>query len=258
MQLLLLVLSLLFSGKSIENQKNRINVKICTTAEKLRKYVRKPSFQAIRVFDDNLAAVQLYRERVKLNKPITVGFSILELSKLRMYQFWYDFVQVAFQDAKVSLLMSDTDSFLMKIEGEENVQGILRQYSDRFDLSQLRDGHPLRSDRNKQQPGKMKLQLPNETCLEVVVLSSKCYSILTDQSSCSAMKGVPGRLTHDVYRDCIENGSCFTGRVNSVKHFNQSLYQVSTERRMLSPLDTKRHYFSANESISFGHYKLKE
>ena len=46
--------------------------------------------------------------------------------------------------------MSDTHSFRMKIEGEENVQGILRQYSDRFDLSQLRDGHPLKEDRKKQ------------------------------------------------------------------------------------------------------------
>ena len=77
-------------GKSIENVKQRINVKIVTTAEKLRKLLNKPSFQTIRVFDVNMAAVQLFREKVKLNKPIAVGYSVLELAKLRMYNFWYD------------------------------------------------------------------------------------------------------------------------------------------------------------------------
>ena len=250
-------------GKSIENVKQRINVKIVTSAQKLRRLVNKPSFQAVRVFSSNLAAVQLYREKVKLNKPIAVGYSVLELAKMKMYDFWYDVVLKAFRDFKVSLLMSDTDSFLVHLESasasDNSVIAILQEHKDKFDLSKLEEGNPLKDDTNRQIPGKMKLQLPNETCMEAVVLSSKCYSILTDRGSLAAMKCVPGRLQHEVYKECILKDKCHVGRVRSVtKHFGQSLYHVSTERRMLSPIDVKRYYFSANESLSYGHYRLRD
>ena len=100
-------------GKSIENVKQQVNVKFVTSAQRLRRLVNKPSFQAVRVFNSNLAAVQLYREKVKLNKPIAVGYSVLELAKMKMYDFWYDVVLEAF---RVSLLISDTDSFLLHLE----------------------------------------------------------------------------------------------------------------------------------------------
>ena len=243
-------------GKSNENVKQRINVKIVTSAKALRRLVNKPSFQAVRVFSSNMAAVQLFRDKVKLNKPIAVGYSVLELAKMKMYQFWYDVVLEAFETFKVSLLMSDTDSFLIHLESdssetENSAVAVFKEHKDKFDFSKLED------DRNGQVPGKMKLQLPNDVCMEAVVLSSKCYSIRTDRGSLSAMKGASGRLQHEMYKDCILNEKCYVGRVRSVKHFGQSLYHVSTERRMLSPIDTKRFYFSANESLSYGHYRLR-
>ena len=246
-------------GKSIENVKQRISVKIVRSAKELRRMVNKPTFQAIRVFDSNLAAVQLYRQNVKLNKPIAVGFSVLEMSKQKMYDFWFDTLLGGFSDFKVRLVMSDTDSFLVHIEKdpetETTLESVFRNHRDQFDFSSLNG--PLRSMENKQVPGKMKLQLPNEVCIEAVVLSSKCYSILTDRGSHSAMKGIPGKLQHQKYKECLENEKCYIGRVKSVKHYNQTLYHVSTERRMLSPIDMKRFYFSANESLSHGHYRLR-
>lgn len=248
-------------GKSIENVKRRINVKIVTSAAQLRRLVNKPTFQAIRVFDSNLAAVQLYRQNVKLNKPIAVGYSVLEMAKMKMYDFFYDVLLKGFSDFNVRLLMSDTDSFLIHVEKkpdteESSFESALYKHRHEFDLSSVEG--PLRDQTNKEVPGKMKIQLPNEVCLETVVLSSKCYSILTNRGSHSAMKGVPGKLQHELYKDCILNEKCYIGRVKSVKHKDQSLYHVSTERRMLSPIDMKRFYFSANESLSYGHYRLRE
>ena len=244
-------------GKSIENVKQRINVKMVGSAAQLRRLVNKPSFQAIRLFGSNLAAVQLYKEKVKLNKPIAVGYSVLELAKKCMYEFFYSTLLEGFKDFNVRLIMSDTDSFLVHIEGDPEsgatVESVLREHSDKFDFSGLEDGHPLKND-NGQIPLKMKLQHPNQVCLEAVVLSSKCYSIKTDCGSVSAMKGVSGIVQHERYKDCLLNETFYKGRVKSVKHCGQAL---STERRMLSPIDTKRHYFSANRSLSFGHYRLQ-
>lgn len=74
--------------------------KNCYIPEKVRRLVSKPSFQAVRVFDSNLAAVQLFRDKVKLNKPIAVGYSVLELSKMKMYDFWYDVLLEGFKEFK--------------------------------------------------------------------------------------------------------------------------------------------------------------
>ena len=118
--------------------KQQINVKFVTSAQRLRGLVNKPSFQAVRVFSSNLAADQLYREKVKLNKPIAVGYSVLGLAKMKMYDFWYDVVLEAF---RVSLLILDTDSFLLHLESasasDNSVIGILQEHKDKFDLSKL-------------------------------------------------------------------------------------------------------------------------
>ena len=181
----------------------------------------------MRVFDSNLAAVQLFRDKVKLNKPIAVGYSVLELSKMKMYDFWYDVLQEGFKEFKISLLMSDYDSFLVHTEGGSATQ--LGQRKCFADFASLETGHSLKDETNRQVPGKMKLQLPNAVIVETVVLSSKCYSVLTDRGSLSAMKGVPGSLQHDIYKDCIQSDKCYVGRIRSTKNCGQSLYHVSTE-----------------------------
>ena len=156
--------------------------------------------------------------------------------------------------------MSDTDSFLVHIEGgsatQNGIEEVFRNNREHFDFASLQTGHPLKDETNRQVPGKMKLQLPNAVIVETVVLSSKCYSVLTDRGSLSAMKGVPGSLQHDIYKDCIQSDKCYVGRIRSIKNCGQSLYHVSTERRILSPIDSKRFYFSSNESVSYGHYRL--
>ena len=164
-------------GKSIENVKQRINVKIVTSAVQLCRFVNKPTFQAIRVFDSNLAAVQLYRQNVKLHKPMAVGYSVLEMAKMKMYDWFYDVLLKGFSDFNVRLLMSDTDSFLVHIEDKQETdkssfEAVLYKRRHEFDLSSVEG--PLRNQTNKEIPGKMKIQLPNEVCLETVVLSSKC------------------------------------------------------------------------------------
>lgn len=100
----------------------------------------------------------------------------------------------------------------------------------------------------------MKFQYGGSVCHEAVVLSSKCYSILTSDGSKSTMKGISGRADHDRYKECIRTEMCHKGNIKSVRHHNQSLYQVSTTKTMMSPVETKRYYISANDSFSHGHY----
>ena len=135
----------------------------------------------------------------------------------------------------MSLLMSDTDSFLLHVEGDPvNQRGIgkiLRRNREYFDFSRLQNGHPLKDNTNAQVPGEMKLQLPDSIIMEAVVLSSKCYSVLTDRGSLSAMKGTPGSLQHEIYRDYIAREKlvgCFGLNGPLRQYF--SLYRAVSQR----------------------------
>ena len=100
----------------------------------------------------------------------------------------------------------------------------------------------------------MKLQLGNSVPVESVVLSSKTYSVLTDDGEKTHAKGVNIKLKHDKFKACLASEMLFKKNIKSVKHFNQKLYHVSTERILLSPIETKRYYVNANHSYSYGHY----
>ncbi len=74
----------------MENVRNRVNVKLVTDKESLNKLVKKPNFEKVTEFDENLVAVHMKKTVVKLDKPIYLGMSILDLSKTLMYRFHYE------------------------------------------------------------------------------------------------------------------------------------------------------------------------
>ena len=96
-------------GKSIENQRKRMNVKLINDKKIYQRCVNKPNFISQKIFDTDFAALHCSKKVLASNKPIYVGFCILELSRLSMYQFHYDYVLKTF-DAK--LLFTDTGSLV--------------------------------------------------------------------------------------------------------------------------------------------------
>lgn len=241
----------------MESVRSHKDVKICTSAERLHKLVGLPTFATLHEFGENLAAVQLNKERVVLNRPFAVGFCVLELAKLETYKFYYDFVQPAFKDGSVSLLMQDTDSFLIKIDGYDDVDKILKKHSHLFDFSNLPEGHKLKNDDNRMKPGYVKFELGAEICCEFCALSPKCYSLRTDTGFKQTMKGSRKRLSHELYKECLLEDKCHEDKVRDIKNYGQTLYQVSVLRRLLNPIDLKRYYQNTTKSLSFGHYKIR-
>ena len=80
-------------GKTMENVRNRVDVRLVNSREKALKLYNKPSFKSVTYFSDNLVAVHSHRKNVKLNKPIYLGMSILDLSKTFMYNFHYNYIK---------------------------------------------------------------------------------------------------------------------------------------------------------------------
>ena len=101
-------------GKSIENLRKRINVKLVNDKKKYQKIVNKPNFVSQKIIDKHFVAVHCSKKVLTLNKPVYVGFCILELPKLLMYQFHYDYV---LKKCDARLLFTDTDSLVYEIIG---------------------------------------------------------------------------------------------------------------------------------------------
>ena len=101
-------------GKSMESQRKRINVKLINDKKVYQRCVNKPNFISQKIFDKNFVIVHCSKTVLTLNKLIYIGFSILGLSKLLMYQFHYGYVLKTFD--KVKLLFADTDSLVYEIK----------------------------------------------------------------------------------------------------------------------------------------------
>ena len=110
-------------GKTMENVRNRVNVKLVTNELSLNKLVKKPNFKSANIFHENLVPIHMEKTTVKLNKPIQIGMSILDLSKTLMYKFHYDYVKPKWGD-RATLLFTDTDSLCYEIKTDDFYEDI--------------------------------------------------------------------------------------------------------------------------------------
>ena len=110
-------------GKTMENIRNRKDIKLVSNRDKARKYVAKPNFQHLKIFSENLVTIHMKRTSLTFNKPVYLGLSILDLSKVIMYEFHYDYIKPKYND-RVSLLYTDTDSLIYEIEMEDFYEDI--------------------------------------------------------------------------------------------------------------------------------------
>ena len=118
-------------GKSMENIRKRINIKLINDSKEYLKCVSKPNFMSQKIFDKNIIPVNNIKSVLTLNKPIYVGLSILKLSKLLMCKFHYDYV---FKTFNAKLLFTDTDSLVYEIK-DKNVYEQCFKERDLFDSS---------------------------------------------------------------------------------------------------------------------------
>ena len=161
-------------GKTQENLRNRINVEVVTDEKIAKKRVCKPNMKRSYTINENLAVIEMGIQNLTLNKPIYIGFSVLEISKLWMYQFHYDKMLNWFSD--ISLNFTDTDSLLYTIK-DQDVYAVMKEHEDEFDFSEYPFDHPCYDPKNKKVLGKFKDELLSLTLEDFIGLRPKCYSL---------------------------------------------------------------------------------
>ena len=121
------------------------------------------------LISENLVIIEMKRTKVKMNKPIYLGLSILEISKLIMYEFWYDYMKPKYDD-NVKLCYMDIDSFIMSIKTEDFYEDIANDVEKKFDTSNYECDRPLPTEMNKKVIGLMKDELGGRIITEFVAL----------------------------------------------------------------------------------------
>ncbi len=162
-------------GKTMENVRNRVNVKLVTDEKSLGKLVKKANFRSVNIFNENLIAVHMEKTTVRLNKPIQIGMSILDLSKTLMYKFHYEYVKPKWED-RAELLLTDTDSLCYKLRTNDFFDDISGDTRAWFDTSGYEKDHALYSSENKKKIGYMKDECCGNQIIRFCGLRSKLYA----------------------------------------------------------------------------------
>ena len=163
-------------GKRMEHLRKRANVKLINNAKDYVKSVSSPTSVSQKIFTKKLVAIHKIKPVLLLNKPIYVGFSILELSKLLMYDFHYNYFKKKYD---ATLLFTDTDSLVYAIKGVDGIYKEIYSHKDLFDFSNYPEKSKFYNDSNKRVINKMKDELGRKVVSEFIGLKSKMYSLIT-------------------------------------------------------------------------------
>ena len=254
-------------GKTMENIRNRVDVKLVNTEEKLRKLAAKPNLKSPpKFFSENLISVHMKKTSLTMNKPVYLGMCILELSKIIMFDFHYNYIKPKYTD-KAKLLFTDTDSLMYEIETEDFYKDIAGDVKDRFDTSDYPENHPsgIPTGINKKVLGMMKDEAAGKIIKEFVGLRSKLYSFIMDDGEetkkCKGIKRqvVESSIRHEHYKTCLTTGKELLRKQNILRSYNHEVYTEEVNKVALSALDDKRYILSDGmHTLAWGHYKIKD
>ena len=179
-------------GKTMENVRKHRDIKLVTTEERRIKLVSEPNYHITKHFSEKLLAIEMKKTKVKMNKHVYLGMSILDISKTLMFEFWCDYLEPKYND-KVKLCYMDTDSFVLNIFTEDFFKDINNDVERWFDTSNYdqNDKRTLQIGVNKKVIGMFKDGLGGKIIKEFCAFRAKTYSyLMEDDSETKRAKGV--------------------------------------------------------------------
>ena len=249
-------------GKTMENIRKRVDVRLVTDEKKLLKLTSKPSYISNKIFNENLVAVHKIKERLTLNKPAYLGMCILDISKTLMYNYHYNYIKAKYGD-KAKLLFTDTDSLMYEIETKDVYKDFWKD-KDRFDNSHYPESSPFFDKTNKKVIGKFKDEAAGIPIIEFVGLRSKMYSYIKDDyKGVKTAKGIKkniikNNITHDNYKSTLLNNDQMYHKMKTIRSENHELSSYEINKVSLSSFDDKRNlHKDGKTSYAYGYKNIK-
>ena len=251
-------------GKTMENIRNRVDIKLVNNKKQAEKLSAKPNFKHCNIFSEDLVAIPMKMTKLDFDKPVYLGMCILDLSKTLMYDFHYNYIKKKYED-KAKLLLTDTDSLMYEIQTEDFYKDISGNVKDRFDTSGYPSDHPsgIPSGFNKKVLGMFKDEVNGDIIDEFVGLRAKLYSYKMfegkESKKCKGVKKsvVKKSITHEDYKKCLLTGKEQLRRQNIIRSYKHEVYTEEVNKIALSANDDKRYILEDGIStLALGHYKI--
>ena len=201
-----------------------------------------------------------------MTKPLYLGMSILDISKILMYEFWYDYIIPKYGD-RPKLCYTDTGSFIIYIITEDFSEDISNDVGGRFDTSNYdkNDKRPIPIGKNKKVSGLFKDELGGKIITEVVALRPKVYAYLDDdgnehkKSKGSKRCVIKQKLMLQNFKNCLFNNKTVYRSQERFKSYNHDVYTEEVNKIALSNNDDKRlQTFDGITTYPYGTNALKE
>ncbi|XP_065223826.1 uncharacterized protein LOC135847991 [Planococcus citri] len=257
-------------GKTMESVEKRIDVRLATQFESNKQkrgaqyYINLPQFHSCTIFNENLVAIELNKVKIVYDKPIYIGFSVLDSSKLLMYNFHYNVIKPLYND-KVELCYTDTDSLLYDITTYNFYADILPLVPTHFDTSDYPKENiynfPLV---NKKVIGKFKDECNGKIMYEFIGLKSKSYCFKVEDKVTKKCKGikkcvVKEDIKMDEFKTCLENKTTIFKPMYNFRTNKHVMYTQLLNKKALSFADDKRFLLpNGIETLPWGHYRISK
>lgn len=260
-------------GKAMENVRDRVNVKIPTKWEGrygCGNLIADPTFKRRLICNKDCVIVEMNRTCILMDKPISIGVAVLDISKTWMYDLHYDFIKKTYETDAV-LAYTDTDSFIYQMKddfylGVKNHLENTETKDQRYDTSDYPNGNQFGIPAvNKKKPGLFKDELKSIIITDFIGLRSKMYAIKTIDEDCmKKAKGVKkavikNDITFDDFKKCLDESASFSGDHTSFRSKCHEVFTVSSTKIALSSSDDKRHIETDGiRTLAWGHKSLSE
>ena len=249
-------------GKTMENIRKRVDVRLITDKKKLLKMTAKPTYISNKIFNENLVAVHKIKETLTLNRLAYVGMCILDLSKTLMNDFHYNYMKQKY-GSKAKLLFTDTDSLTYEIETNDVYQDFWKN-KEKFDNSDYSQDSQYFDKTNKKVIGKFKDEAAGVPITDFVGLKSKMYSYMKDNDKGGkTAKGIKKNIikkniTHENYKNVLFNNEQMYHTIKSIRSNKHQLGSYELNKVSLSCFDDKRYIHNNGvASYAYGHYLIK-
>ena len=248
-------------GKTMENIRNRKDIKLVTSKQQALKLIAKPNFKHRTIFTENLISVHMSKTKLVFNKPVYVGMCILDVSKVLMYDFHYNYIKPKYNE-RALLLMTDTDSLCYEIETEDFYKDIAGDVESKFDTSAYPKEHPsgIKTGVNKKVIGMMKDECSGEVMVGFVGLRAKLYATKMDTGvESKKCKGINKTVTkNDIafedYKNVLFNQTKEMRKMNVIRSYKHEIYTETVNKTALSGDDDKRIVSSDKiRTMAYGH-----
>lgn len=278
-------------GKTMENVRNRMNLKLVSDEKACTKLINRNTFKDITIYNNNLVAVHLFMDVLKFDKPIYAGFSILDISKTLIYDFHYN-CMVKSYGADIQLMYTDTDSLIYYIKTADFYADLTNKPNilNRMDTSNFPTSHSCFCNDRKKVPGTFTDETCGEVIEEFIALRAKSYAYkIVGQEEKIKSKGIRGHVVkfHMTFEDHMKclfwNGTplqpdrgrelaveqfkqtgCPTNeytpfRVNiSLRSYKHEMKTISTIKLALNRTDDKRVVLENQiNTLAHGHFRIE-